>query len=109
MSTLAKVEPYIDQICNLVLWIHFFYFPPPISIRVNIITPLEKLSGNIKNSQKVQKGVYQFVKISFTKKTTTDFRPDTHFLDLKQLFLIFPLNFFNGVIIFTLIDIGRGK
>jgi hypothetical protein len=31
------------------------------------------------------------------------------FLDLKQLFLIFPLNFPNGVIIFTLVYIGRAK
>ena len=31
------------------------------------------------------------------------------FLDLKQLFLIFPPNFPNGVSIFTLVDIGRAK
>jgi hypothetical protein len=31
------------------------------------------------------------------------------FLDLKQLFLIFPLNFSNGVFIITLVDIGRAK
>jgi hypothetical protein len=30
-------------------------------------------------------------------------------LDLKQLFLIFPLNFSNGIIIFNLVDIGRAK
>ena len=31
------------------------------------------------------------------------------FLDVKQLFLIFPLNFPNGVFIFTLVGIGRAK
>ena len=87
----------------------FFYFPPPISTRVNIITPLEKLSGNIKNSQKVQKGVYQIVKISFSKKQQQILDLIHTFLDLKQLFLIFPLNFPNGVFIFTLVDIGRAK
>ena len=40
----------------------------------------------------------------------TDFYELIHtFLDLKQLFFIFPLNFPNGVIIFTLVDIGREK
>ena len=69
----------------------------------------------------VQKGVYQFVKISFTKKQQNRFNGQFYheyylflslfaiiefydlihtFLDLKQLFLIFPLNFPKGVIIF---------
>ena len=40
----------------------------------------------------------------------TDFYELIHtFLDLKQLFLIFPLNFPNGVSIFTLVDIGKAK
>ena len=45
----ATVEPYIGQTCTLVSWIRFFLnFALPISKRVNIITPLEKLGGNIK-------------------------------------------------------------
>jgi hypothetical protein len=40
----------------------------------------------------------------------TDFYELIHtFLDLKQLFLIFPFNFPHGIFIFTLVDIGRAK
>jgi hypothetical protein len=110
----------------------FSDFALPISKRVNINTPLGKLSGNIKNSCfKSKKVCYQFVNISFPKKEHKnrfngqfyhkcylvlslfaiiefyDLIPT--FLDLKQLFLIFPLNFPNGVFIFTLVDIGRAK
>ena len=109
----------------------FSDFALPISTRVNVDTPLRKLGGNIKNS------CFKFEKVCIRCKNSVlrknhknkfdgQFYHEYYlflslfaiiefynlidaFLDLKQLFLIFPPNFPNGVSIFTLIDIKRVK
>ena len=127
----ATAEPYVGQMCNLVSWTQFFFFAFPISTRVNIITPLGILSGNIKNSSfKSKKVCINLLKLVLQKNNKNRFNAQFYHeyylflslfaiigfydlihtcLDLKELFFIFPLNIPNGVIIFTLVDIGRAK
>ena len=109
----------------------FSDFVLPISTRVNIDTPLGKLGGNIKNSCfKSKKVCINSKKFVLRKNHKNRFDGQFYheyylvlslfaiiefydlidtFLDLKQLFLIFPPNFPNEVSIFTLVYIGRAK